>query len=572
VGGTPSDSSRNPLDVISDDEDPPAEASTLPVPTSPSDNSAALARSSTSDIFTLPSRAPATLREALAGPAAREWGAACQAEMDALTRMRTYELVPRSAMPHDRKTLKPKWVFALKHDAQGRITKHKARLVVRGFAQVPGLDYKETFSPVLRFSSLRILLALAAHHGWHVHQLDTNSAFLNGDLEEEIYMEQPEGYTAPGKEDWICRLLKALYGLKQGGCQWYKKICAVLTSLGFTQSRADPCVFILIRNNLICILGLYVDDKAIIGNNLEFIEHVKDRLKCEFDMKDLGEAEYILGVQIKRDHTQGTLSLSQRQYLLDVLSRFNMADCNPVSTPIEAGLKLQHASPGDPRTDAPYQQVLGSLMYAACGTRPDLSFTVSYLSQFSSHPTQAHWAALKRVLRYVKGTVDLCLTYHRSRDGDGASIHGFSDSDYGNHHRSVMGYTFILAKGAVTWSSNRIPNVTLSSSESEYIGLTNAAKEAVWLRSFFSELRFKLTTPTLIYGDNQAAISIARNQQYHTATKHVAIKWHWIREVIESSEVKVEHVPTGDMTADIFTKGLERIKHVHHVEQLGLRP
>jgi hypothetical protein len=135
-----------------------------------------------------------------------------------------------------------------------------------------------------------------------------------------------------------------------------------------------------------------------------------------------------------------------------------------------------------------------------------------------------------------------------------------------------MGYTFILAKGAVTWSSNRIPNVTLSSSESEYIGLTNAAKEAVWLRSFFSELRFKLTTPTLIYGDNQAAISIARNQQYHTATKHVAIKWHWIREVIESSEVKVEHVPTGDMTADIFTKGLERIKHVHHVERLGLRP
>jgi hypothetical protein len=494
--------------------------------------------------------------------------------MDSLARMKTYELVPRSAVPRHRKILTPKWVFALKHDAQGNITKHKARLVIRGFAQVPGLDFKETFSPVLRLSSLRILLALAAYHDWHIHQLDTTSAFLNGDLEEEIYMEQPEGHTVPGKEDCVCRLLKALYGLKQGGRQWYKKIRTALTNLGLIQSRADPCVFILIRGDLICILGLYVDDKVIIGNDLRFIEHIKDQLKCEFDMKDLGEAEYILGIQIKRDRTKGTLSLSQRQYLLDVLSRFNMADCNPVSTPIEAGLKLQHATPDDPHTEAPYRQALGSLMYATCATRPDLAFAVSYLSQFASHPTQAHWAALKRVLRYIKGTLDLSLTFRHSseRSNNAAVIHGFSDSDYGNNARSVMGYAFILAGGAITWSSNRMPNVTLSSSESEYNGLTNAAKEAMWLRTFLSELHLQPAAPMVIYGDNQAALSIARNQQYHTATKHIAIKWHWIREVIESGDVQVQHMPTKDMTADIFTKGLERIKHRHHIEQLGLWP
>jgi hypothetical protein len=325
-----SESSDDPLDIISDAEDPPTD-------TTPHEALTA-ALSSDPSLYTLPSQAPATLRAALSGLAAREWGAACHAEMDSLARMKTYELVPRSAVPRHRKILTPKWVFALKHDAQGNITKHKARLVIRGFAQVPGLDFKETFSPVLRLSSLRILLALAAYHDWHIHQLDTTSAFLNGDLEEEIYMEQPEGHTVPGKEDCVCRLLKALYGLKQGGRQWYKKIRTALTNLGLIQSRADPCVFILIRGDLICILGLYVDDKVIIGNDLRFIEHIKDQLKREFDMKDLGEAEYILGIQIKRDRTKGTLSLSQRQYLLDVLSRFNMADCNPVSTPIEAGL------------------------------------------------------------------------------------------------------------------------------------------------------------------------------------------------------------------------------------------
>jgi hypothetical protein len=251
-----------------------------------------------------------------------------------------------------------------------------------------------------------------------------------------------------------------------------------------------------------------------------------------------------------------------------------MADCNPVSTPIEAGLKLQHASPGDPRTDAPYWQALSSLMYATCATHPDLAFAVSYLSQFASHPTQVHWAALKCVLRYIKGTLDVSLTFQCSskHSNDAAVIHGFSDSDYGNQARSVMGYAFILASGAITWSSNHMPNITLSSSESEYIGLTNAAKEAMWLRTFLSKLHLQPTAPMVIYGDNQVVLSITRNQQYHTATKHVTIKWHWIREVIESGDVQVEHMPTKDMTADIFTKVLECIKHMHHVERLGLRP
>jgi hypothetical protein len=416
--------------------------------------------------FQLDPDIPFSMRDVPLHPQRDVWQGAAQKEIDMIHQRKVWKLVPR---PKDRRVLSSRMVFAHKRNSAGDITKHKARLVVRGYEQQEGTDFNETFAPVAKFQSIRILLALAAQNNWHIHQMDVDSAFLYADLEEELYMEQPEGFVDPGMEDYVCLLLKALYGLKQASRAWYQRMHTVLLEFGFVRSWADHCVYILHRDGETCILFLYVDDNGILSSSFALVVEVKEFLKSRFSMKDLGEAEYILGIQIIRNADRTSITLSQRSYMHTILRRFEMEHCKPVLTPMEPGLRLEPLPAGSQPFDVPYQALIGSLMYLMLATRPDIAFAVSQLSRFAVRPSESHWKAGKHLLRYIQGTLDYGLTYQRSSTP--TPLLGYSDADWSNDpstSRSVGGYAFVLAGGAISWSSALQPLVSLSSTEAEY--------------------------------------------------------------------------------------------------------
>ena len=329
---------------------------------------------------------PRTMREAMSRPDSRRWQAAAQAEFDSLQKAGTYELVQ---LPIHRKSIGCKWVWKTKRGADGRVTKYKARLVAKGFAQTYGLDYEETYAPVARYPSIRALIALSAHHDWELHQMDVKSAYLNGDLEEEIYMDQPEGFVVEGKEDWVCRLKKSLYGLKQAGRTWYQKIDVALKRRGFNTLPSDYCIYVWRQGPIIIIIALYVDDLLLASNDLERLSQFKSDLTTEFEMEDLGEANFILGIDIKRDRTTRMATISQNAYVIALLEKHGMSECNPISTPMDPNLRLKKSATdfeATATTIREYQSIIGGLMFAMICTRPDIAYAVSTLSQFASNP------------------------------------------------------------------------------------------------------------------------------------------------------------------------------------------
>ena len=360
---------------------------------------------------------PETYEEAMQHEKKHEWFGAMQEEMKSLCENHTYDLVK---LPKGKKTLKNKWVYKLKTENNSSQPKYKARLVVKGFSQKKGIDFEEIFSPVVKMSSIRVVLGLAASLNLEVEQLDVKTAFLHGDLEEEIYMEQPEGFKVKDKENLVCRLKKSLYGLKQAPRQWYKKFDSFMMTQGYTRTSADHCVFMKKHSNDdFIILLLYVDDMLIVGRDVSKIEDLKRQLSKSFAMKDLGNAKQILGMKISRDRMNGKLWLSQENYIEKVLKRFNMISAKAVSSPLAGHFKL--SSSQCPSSDkekeemsrVPYASAVGSLMYAMVCTRPDIAHAVGVVSRFLSNPGKEHWAAVKWILRYLRGTSRICLCFGR---------------------------------------------------------------------------------------------------------------------------------------------------------------
>ena len=314
------------------------------------------------------------------------WKRAAESEMQSIKQNKTWEL---TALPPGRQAIGCKWVFALKLKADGSIDRHKARLVAKGFSQVEGIDFDETFAPVARLSSIRALLALGAHYDWEIHQMDVRTAFLNGDLDEEIYMAQPEGFVQRGQENLVCKLTKALYGLKQAGRQWYQKMHQALVELNFTSLDTDHCVYRLGHRSAIMFIALYVDDLVILCNELNRLNQFKRDLSRVFDMKDLGEAQFILGIQIIRDRKNRTLTISQCEYVKRIVGDLQLSDCKPTATPLAHGVHLSKTDcPSPDKADAAlkhrYQSAVGAIIYAMNGTRPDIAYAVTKLSQCSS--------------------------------------------------------------------------------------------------------------------------------------------------------------------------------------------
>jgi transposase InsO family protein len=520
---------------------------------------------------------PCTFKQAMDSAKNEEWLAAMKAELESMQKNGVWELV---ALPQGCRPIGCKWVYKTKRDSRGIIEKHKARLVAKGFTQQEGIDFTETFSPVSTKDSFRIIMAIVAHFDLSLHQMDVKTAFLNGELYEEIYMKQPEGFIQEGRENLVCKLKKSIYGLKQASRQWYLKFDEVIRSYGFTETPVDECIYIKISGRHFMFLVLYVDDILIASSSLTLLHDTKVFLQKSFDMTNLGEATYVLGIEIIRDRERGLLGLSQRGYIEKVLKRFNMADCAGGSVPMTKGDKLsQSQAPQNDierqdMRDKPYASLVGSLMYAQVCTRPDIAFPISVLGRFQSNPGQAHWIAGKKVLRYLQRTKDYKLVYRRTQS---LELVGYADADLGgcvDTNKSTSGFVFLFGGGAVSWKSVKQSITATSTMQAEYIACYEAASQAIWLRNLIKSLSVvdSIERPILIWNDNTATVFFTKSNKRSSGNRHLNFKYYMVREKVKSGEIVVEHTDTHSMIADPLNKALPATVFHGHVKSMGLLP
>ena len=495
---------------------------------------------------------PKTLEEALASDHAEEWKTAIDSEYESLIENKTWELVE---LPSERKAIGCKWVFKVKHASNGEVERFKARLVAKGYAQKYGVDFEETFLPVVRLSSIRALIAFAVQHDMLIHQMDVVTAFLNGTLDEEIYMQQPDGYSQPGKEHLVCRLKRSLYGLKQSPRCWNTAFTDYLESISLVQSEADPCVFVGTVDT-VTVVAVYVDDLVLIAKTTNELQKVKDSLSSRFKMKDMGKIHYCLGISIEQDEERKCLRMHQKQYIENMLEKYRLTDANTVSTPADLSVKLKKDDGFSKDVDSTlYQSMIGSLLYAANSTRPDIAQAVGVVSRYTSRPSQAHLTALKRILRYLKRTASLAIKYQKSDDGD---LIGYSDADWAGDADDCHSTSGNLAGGPISWQSKKQGVVALSTCEAEYVALSAAVQEAIWLKKLLADLGVVPKQPVVIMEDNQGALAVAKNPIAHTRTKHIDIRYHFIREAVRDQKFNLCYCPTKKMLADLLTKPLPK--------------
>ena len=504
---------------------------------------------------------PSTVSQALKDP---NWRQAMQEEYTALVQNNTWSLVP----PHTAANVVGcKWIFRLKRNVDGTIARYKARLVAKGFSQRPGLDYHETFSPVIKPTTVRLVLSIAVSRGWKLRQLDINNAFLQGNLNDDVYMVQPPGFVDHTTPGFICKLRKAIYGLKQAPRAWYQELKQFLLTTGFHNSLADISLFIFKQHASLIYLLVYVDDIIVTGNDEAAVNQFISCLATRFSLKDLGPLTYFLGVEV-RPHSQG-LILSQQRYIMDILHRTNMSAAKASSTPLPPGYQPSLAE-GAPLSDpSEYRATVGSLQYLAL-TRPDICFAVNKLSQFMHQPTDTHWQLVKRLLRYLSGTLHDSLLLHRHSP---LSVHAYSDADWGGNKddlSSTSAYIVYLGRNPISWSSKKQRTIARSSTEAEYRSVADTAAELSWVCSLLSELHCPVNVAPVVYCDNLGATQLCSNPIFHSRMKHIAIDFHFIRERVQSGALRVSHVSSHDQLADALTKPLSRQRLLFMKDKIGL--
>ncbi|KAG8491216.1 hypothetical protein CXB51_014346 [Gossypium anomalum] len=449
------------------------------------------------------------------------WKRAMEAELDMIQKNQTWDLVKR---PEKKKVIGVRWVFRAKFNADGSLNKHKARLVVKGYSQQYGINFEETFAPVARLDTIKLLLSLAAQKQWRIHQLDVKSAFLNGYLKEEIYVEQPDGFQIQGHEDKVYRLKKAMYGLKQAPRAWFEK------------SLSEPTLFVKkSKEETLLIVSIYVDDLLVTGSKDVIIDEFKAQMQEAFDMTDLGTMTYFLGMKVNQ--SDRGIFISQQAFALKILDKFGMQNCKPVRTPMAQSEKLSSIGDYEKVDEREYRSLVGCLLYLTA-TRPDLMHAVSLLARFMHCSNVVYFKAAKRVLRYIKGTLRLGVLFKKEKQ---LKLVGYSDSDWAgciDDMRSTSGYFFTLG------------------SKAEYIAAAAAVNQAIWLRKLLCDLNEEQLDATEIFVDNQSAVAIAKNPVFHGKTRHFKIKFHFIREAEQSREVSLVNCCSKDQLADILTKPL----------------
>ena len=489
--------------------------------------------------------------------------------------------------PKDKKVLKCRWVFVIKYDENGSIERFKARLVIKGYEETYGIDYDEIFSPVLRFETLRFLLTLGAVKDYEIHQMDVKTAFLNGEIDKPIYMEQPEGYAKENQEHLVCLLKKSLYGLKQAPRIWNKLLTKSLEAEGFQQLQSDNCVFVRHVENGIEIIATYVDDMTIITPTKPQMVKVKKMLQSKFEVKDLREIHHILGWKIRRNRKERTIEISQKKYIEKILEKFKFTDCHGTKIPIDPGFKLSKEM--EYNTDQeklfmrnkPYRAIVGSLMYLAVGTRPDLAYVTHELSKYITNPGPKHWKAAKNALRYLKETKDYglilgCKDHYRENKMEIKELKfkGLSDADFANSiddRRSIGGILVNLWNSPIAWTSKIQPTVALSTTEAEYMALCKLTQELFYFRKLCKEMKLNIKEPITMMEDNNSCIKISQNDEFHQRTKHIDVKYHFIREALEKGIVQIKRVDSKENIADIFTKPLAKVQFEKLRDLLGVR-
>uniref|UniRef100_A0A2N9EKF8 Reverse transcriptase Ty1/copia-type domain-containing protein n=1 Tax=Fagus sylvatica TaxID=28930 RepID=A0A2N9EKF8_FAGSY len=478
-----------------------------------------------------------------------EWREAMASEFDALHRQKTWSLVPSCP---DHNIIGCRWVYKIKHNTDGSVSRYKARLVAKGFHQQAGVDFDETFSPVVKPPTVRIILSLAAQNQWSLRQLDVSNAFLHGLLKENVYMTQPIGFIDSAKPSHVCQLQKSLYGLKQAPRAWFERFTSHLLTLGFSASVADASLFILHHGSTTVYLLLYVDDIIITGNNPTAISDIITQLSNAFELKDLGPLRYFLGLQI--DYKKVGLFVHQHKYITDLLTKFHMTECKAASTPIATTSSLSTTTTDLLSDPTPYRSLVGALQYATF-TRPDIAFAVNRVCQFMHQPSTIHFAAAKRILRFLKGTLDKGILFQPGP----LALTAFTDADWAgdtSDRRSTSGVVVFLGNNPITWLSKKQHTVSRSSTEAEYRSLATGAAELAWLRQVLCDLKLYLPSAPLIWCDNTSALALASNPVFHGRTKHIEVDYHFVRERVVRGDLSLQFISTHDQLADIFTKAL----------------
>ncbi|KAI5312501.1 hypothetical protein L3X38_041674 [Prunus dulcis] len=519
---------------------------------------------------------PLSYKQAIQSDNCDKWIEAMESKLQSMSKNDVWKLVD---LTQGCKPIGCKWVYKTKRNSKGQIDRYKARLVAKGFTQQEGVDYNETFSPVSTKDSLRVIMALVARFDLHLHQMDVQTAFLNGNLIEKIYMKQPDGFIQKGEEDLVCRLQKSIYGLKQASRQWYLKFDEVVKCQGFIENPLDECIYQKFQGRHYIFMLLYVDDILLASSNLSLLHDTKRMLSNRFQMTDLGEANYVLGIEISRDRERGLLSLSQKGYIERILTRFNMQNCIGCDVPFSKGDKL--SSEQSPKTeqeklemqDKPYASLVGSLMYAQVCTRPDLAFSISVLGRFQSNPGQAHWIAGKKVLRYLQRTKEYKLIYRRVEE---LKLEGYADADFAgclDTQKSTSGVVFLFARGAVAWRSVKQQYISTSTMQAEFLAIYEATSIAMWLKNFMSMLKVvdSIKRPIQLWNDNSAAVYFAKGNKRSGGLRHLQLKFLSAKEKIRDGYTALDHIGTDFNIADPLNKGLPNHVFHRHVKRMGLQ-
>ncbi|KAJ9556755.1 hypothetical protein OSB04_011369 [Centaurea solstitialis] len=479
-----------------------------------------------------------------------DWLLAMQEELLQFKRNKVYRLVSR---PQDKSIIKTKWIFRNKKDESGLIVRNKARLVAKGYSQQEGIDYDETFAPVARIEAIRIFLAYAAHKNIKVFQMDVKSAFLNGVLHEEVYIEQPEGFVDPDFPDHVCILDKALYGLKQAPRAWYETLTNHLLSKGFKRGTIDTTLFLKKEGDDLLLVQIYVDDIIFGSTNPELCTKFSKIMETEFEMSMMGGLNFFLGIQVKQN--PDGIFINQSKYIKDMLKKFNMTDCSPIKTPMPTGNLLGPDLADKPVDQKIYRSMIGSLLYLTA-TRPDIMFATCFCARFQANPKESHLAAVKRILRYLKGTPELGLWYPKDSSFE---LISFTDSDYGCcklDRKSTSGSCQFLGDKLVSWTSKKQNCVSTSTAEAEYVGAASCCSQVLWMKTQLLDYGYKLKRVP-IYCDSESAIAITSNPVQHSKTKHIDIRYHFIKDNVEKGNIEMFFVQTDYQLADLFTKPLD---------------
>ncbi|KAJ0615408.1 putative RNA-directed DNA polymerase [Helianthus annuus] len=473
------------------------------------------------------------------------WRAAMTEEFKALMRNGTWTLVP--PVPNAN-IVDCKWVYRLKRDEHGNIKRYKARLVAKGFNQQPGIDYHETFSPVVKSTTVRVVLSLAVSRKWPLRQLDVQNAFLHGDLKETVYLRQPPGFIDSQKPDHLCLLHKSLYGLKQAPRAWFNRLSGALLQLGFSGSKTDPSLFIYSHHGALLYMLVYVDDIILTGNNPRLINHIIQQLSTKFAIQDMGQLSYFLGIEVVPKGKD--LILSRKKYISDLIHKAGLSQSKPVNSPMEINSNLAHGDSPQLADPAQFRQIVGALQYLTL-SRPDITFAVNKVCQFMHSPTENHWSAVKRILRYLHGTSNFGLliqqnsapVIHAYTDAHYHSLTAFSDADWAgslDDRRSTGGYAIYLGSNLISWRARKQRTVSRSSTEAEYKALADTVAELTWLEALLKELHVSMTSAPILWCDNLGATYLSTNPVFHARTKHVEIDFHFVREKVAQKQLSVQ--------------------------------